>query len=297
MQLTCVVKVKFLSPPEPLRRYFTSFYFLEITPPTGGTAFDLLHPEWSNLRFFSGALPTAEARDGTRVAGTSFCATGPSTQAVRFAVGPTRVWGVGLLPLGWAKFVRGEAADLANAVADGNSHPAFASFRSLSETLFGPEPDIEAEHARIAEYFLARAKEPLADEERIVALHEALVDPEIHTVVALVERIGTTQRTIERLCRRAFGFAPKLLLRRQRFMRSLAQFMLDPKLRWSGAMDDHYHDQAQFVRDFRQFMGMTPSQYAALETPILSAVTRARARMAGAAVQTLDGPSGGAVIG
>ena len=296
MQSDCNVHVKFHSPPEPLRRYFTTFYFTEITPPPGETATDLLHPEWANLRFFSGALPTAEARDGTRVTGTPFCATGPSSQAVRFAVGPTRLWGIGLLPLGWAKFVHGEAADFANGVADGNTHPAFASFRPLADALFGAEPDVEAEHDRIAAHFLARKDEPLADEDRIMAIHEALIDPEVSTVAELVERIGGTPRTIERVCRRAFGFAPKLLLRRQRFMRSLAEFMLDPKIRWSGAMDGHYHDQAQFVRDFRQFMGMTPSRYAALDTPILSAVMRERARIAGAAVQTFDGPKGGAVV-
>lgn len=296
MQSACNVQVKFLSPPEALRRYFTSFYYAEIAPAPGESAIDLLQPEWSNLRFFSGACPTAHARDGTSVAGTPFCVTGPSSQAVHFVVGPTRLWGVGFLPLGWAKFVRAEAADFANAVADGNTHAAFASFCPLSETLFGAEPDIEAEHARIAEHFLARAHEPLADEDRIVAIHQALVDPEVHTVGALVDRIGGTPRTIERVCRRAFGFAPKLLLRRQRFMRSLAHFMLDPKIRWSGAMDGHYHDQAQFVRDFRSFMGMTPSKYAAMDKPILAAVMRERARIAGAAAQTLDGPRGGAVV-
>lgn len=297
MQGSCDVQVRFLSPPEPLRRYFTSFYFATITPPPGELAKDLLHPEWANLRFFSGDLPVAEARDGTRVTRTPFSATGPSSQAVRFAVGPTRLWGIGLLPLGWAKFVRANAADLANTVADGNVHPAFTCFRPLAEALFDADAGTEDDAARIAEHFLARLAEPLVDEERIVAIHEALIDPEIHNVTALVERTGGNPRTIERVCRRAFGFAPKLLLRRQRFMRSLSHFMLDPKLRWSNAIDGHYHDQAQFVRDFHQFMGMTPSQYAALDKPILSAIMRERARIAGAAAQTLDGPAGGALPG
>lgn len=293
--VTSSVKVKFLPPPEALRRYFTSFYIAEITPPPGEHAVDLLHPEWANLRFFSGALPIAESADGTRVEGTVFSATGPSTRAVRFSVGATRLWGIGLLPLGWAKFVHADAAEYANTIADGHAHPTFASFRPLAETLFGPEPDVDAEFARIADHFLARIDEPVADEGRIIAIHKALIDPEVNSVTALVERTGGTPRTVERVCRRAFGFAPKLLLRRQRFMRSLAQFMLDPGIRWSAALDGHYYDQAQFVRDFRDFMGMTPSRYAALDKPIVGAVVRERARIAGAAVQTLDGPAGGAV--
>jgi AraC-like DNA-binding protein len=212
---------------------------------------------------------------------------------VHFAVGATRLWGIGLMPLGWAKFVHDDAAHHANTVADGHAHPAFVSFRPLAQALFGPEADADAEFGRIVDHFLARIDEPVHDEERIVAIHEALVDPDIHTVATLVERTGGTPRTIERVCQRAFGFAPKVLLRRQRFMRSLAQFMLDPGVRWSGAMDGHYYDQAQFVRDFRQFMGMTPGQYAAREKPILTAIMRERARIAGAAAQTLDRPQGG----
>ena len=48
----------------------------------------------------------------------------------------------------------------------------------------------------------------------------------------------------------------------------------------------------QFVRDFKRFMGMTPREYAAMEHPILGAMVQARARFAGSAVQTLDGPEG-----
>jgi methylphosphotriester-DNA--protein-cysteine methyltransferase len=112
------------------------------------------------------------------------------------------------------------------------------------------------------------------------------------TVTELVEQVGTSQRTVERLCHRHFGFSPKLLLRRQRFMRSLAQFMLDPSLKWIGAMDSSYHDQAQFVRDFHEFMSMTPREYAAMPHPILDKFMHERARIHGAAVQTLDRPDG-----
>jgi AraC-like DNA-binding protein len=295
--VACQIDVRFFSPPETLRRYFTSFYLADIVPAPGESVADLLQPEWANLRFFSGALPVAEARDGTRVAGCRFTATGPSSQAVRFAVGKTRLWGVGLLPLGWAKFVSVPASQLANAVIDGEEHAAFAGFRPLADSLFGAVPDADAECARIAAHFLARIDEPVADEARIVAIHEALIDPEIDSVTALVRRVGGTPRTIERVCHRAFGFAPKVLLRRQRFMRSLAHFMLEPAIKWSGAMDGHYHDQAQFVRDFHQFMGMTPRQYAALDKPVITAIMRERARMAGAAAQTLDRPSGSAIAG
>jgi hypothetical protein len=80
------------------------------------------------------------------------------------------------------------------------------------------------------------------------------------------------------------------LLRRQRFLRSLAQFMLDPTLTWISTLDWHYVDQAHFVRDFKRFMSMSPSSYAARDHPVLRAAAQARTAAAGAAVQALHKP-------
>jgi AraC-like DNA-binding protein len=288
----CEVQVRFFPPPQALRRYFTTFYLVEWSVADGGVISDHLLPEWANLRIYAGSTPQAETNSGLRISGTEFPVTGPSSMAVRFTIGSARMWGIGLLPLGWAKYVAVPAADFADLLLDGHVHPAFADFRVLAATLFGNVPDTDAELAKITAHFTARIDLPEPEEARIVAIHTALVDPEIATVAQLVERAGTSQRTVERICRRAFGFSPKLLLRRQRFMRSLSRFALDPSLKWIGAMDSHYHDQAQFVRDCHQFLGMTPSQYAALPKPLIGAVMNARDRMGREAVQTLDSPDG-----
>jgi len=284
------VRISFCTPAGLLARYFTSFYLAEIEVPDGGRIVDHLHPEWGNLRFHSGGLPDAQNHAGMNVSGTRFPVTGPSSHAVRFCVGTTRVWGVGLMPLGWTRFVPAPAVDYADALCDGEQDPVFAGFASLAETLFGPEPDPEGELARLTTWFEARLGPPLPEDARITELHAALVDPEVGTVAELVSRTGASQSTVERLCRLAFGFSPKLLLLRQRFMRSLAHYMIDPSLKWIGAMDGHYHDQAQFVHDFHRFMGMSPSQYAATPHPILEAFVNARMQMTGYPVQTMDPP-------
>jgi AraC-like DNA-binding protein len=291
----CEVRVRFYAPLAELRRYFTTFYLVETCVSGGGTVSDYLHPEWGNLRIHSGDFPTAETRSGTILSGTNFPVTGPSSEAIRFTIGTTRMWGVGLLPLGWAKFVHAPAAGFANAAVDGNRHAAFAGFAPLARTIFGDAPDPDGELVRLTNHFLDRIGQRVPDEERILAVHAALIDPENGTASSLARRANISPRTLERLCERAFGFPPKLLLRRQRFLRSLTQFILDPSLTWIGAMDSQYHDQAQFIRDFRQFMGMTPRQYAAMPKPILGAIMKERARFAGKALQALDGPEGGAV--
>ncbi len=288
----CAVAVRFHAPPEDLRRYFTTFYCTEVTVPEGGMVRDSLQPEWANLRLFAGAVPVAAIGSGPVLSDADFIVTGPSSLPLQFEVASTRLWGIGLLPLGWAQFVGEAAADYANLAVDGRKHPAFVQFVPLARTLFGAAPDEAGEAGRIAAFFRARLDPPCADQARIGAVHAALIDPELHSVGDLVARCGLGQRTLERFSRRHFGFAPKLLMRRQRFMRSLAQFMLDPSLKWIGALDGHYHDQAQFVRDFREFMGETPREYAGRPHPILTTFMRERMRVAGSAVQTTDRPEG-----
>lgn len=285
------VRVAFHQPPAVMRSYFTTFYLTEITVPEGQRVSDHLHPEWANLRLVQGTLPEARLRDEPPVTGVRAIFTGPTSTTVHFSAGTARIWGIGLLPLGWGAFVGAPANALADRIFDAAREPVFAPFRPLIDGVFGSVPDEQAELDRIVAHFQGRLVEPLADEHRIVACHTALVDPETGSVADMAEKAGLAQYTVERLCRRYFGFTPRTLLRRQRFMRSLSQYMLDPSLRWIGAIDSHYHDQAQFVRDFHRFMGMSPSEYAAQPHPVLASVMKARQQAAGAAVQALHLPS------
>ncbi len=285
------ISVRFHAPPEDLRKFFTTFYLTEFDPPPGETIADSLHPEWAGLRLFDGPGPKSWIGKQSPIR-SQFSVTGPTSRAVHFQLGKTRFWGIGLLPLGWAQFADGAAEDCANLIGDGLRVPAFAPFRPLWERLYQGSPNELAELARIIAFFRALAQPLHRDAHRIGAIHAALVNPEISSVAELCDHVGAQQRTVERLCLKAFGFPPKLLLRRQRIMRSISQFMLDPSLKWIGSIDSHYHDQAQFVRDFKEFMGVTPSDYAAIPHPVLLTFMRERDRIAGSAVQTLDKPEG-----
>ena len=287
------VSVRFHEPPGDLRGCFTTFYVTEIDPGSAPTLKDSLHPEWAGMRFFTPHGPVSWTDAGERVAGTRFQATGPTTHPIHFELPKTRMWGFGLLPLGWARFVGHSAADFANRLCDGMTEATFAPFRPLAAELLHNRGDETAELDAIVRFFRTFPGKPEADEKRILAIHVAIVDPEVVTVTDLVKRVAASQRTVERLCHRHFGFSPKLLLRRQRFMRSLVQFMLDPSLKWIGAMDPNYHDQAQFVRDFHEFMNCTPREYAAQPHPVLERFLTERLKAHGAAVQTLDKPIGG----
>lgn len=291
---SCDVRIEYFIPLESLRQYCTTIFHGEISVANEGMVEDLLFPEWASLRFSSAdprpdpdAPATAELRSGYKLRHNArFPVIGPRTQEVRFRIYTTRIWSINLNPLGWVRFIGRPAHEFANVLLDGYEHPAFAHFRPLADTIFGPEPDTSGELQRIVEFLEGIDAPKSANEERILNIFMALHDPDLTSVAELARGLGISQRTLERTCLNAFGFTPKVLLRRQRFMRSLTDFTLDPSLKWIGAMDALYHDQAQFVRDFRQFMGMTPSQYAAMDKPIMDAVIRERDRYARDFVRT-----------
>lgn len=289
------VRARFVTPPPQFDGCFTTFYHLELDVADGGVVEDHLQPEWANLRFFGGGRPSTWI-EGVELADARFTATGPSSRPCRFQLGTSRMWGIGFLPLGWARFIEGEAVELANAVLDGSRHPAFAKFDCMSDVLCDPTIDPEEQLGVIYET-MERLMRPSRDEAKISKVHAALVSGEHIVVSDLASTCAMSIRTLERVCHRYFGFSPKQLLRRQRFMRSLANFMLHQAHgsgRWTEAMDEEYHDQAQFTREFTEFMTMTPSKYAALDHPILASFMDARARIYGAAAQTLDLPRRGA---
>lgn len=289
MTVSPPIAVRFFRLSEPLRPYFTALYLTTIEA-GDGLVEDYLHPEWAALRFTEGPPPIASIGPGKMVEQWPFVAGGPTSMATHFAVRTSRIWGLGLQPAGWAKFASGEAAALANRTVDGCAHPAFAVFAGILPQILASKGTDDAKASLIDAHLLAQLARPVPREAEIMACQEALRDPAIGEVSTLQERLGMTVKSLERFCRRYFGFTPKLLLRRQRFSRSLAQFMLDPTLSWIDALDGQYHDQAQFVREFREFMGLLPSAYAKMPHPIVQPIMRQRMVDQGAA-EPLDLPT------
>lgn len=283
------IAVRFFRLSEPLQPYFTALYLTKIEA-GDGLVLDYLHPEWAAMRFTEGPPAIACLGPGALVPHWPFVAGGPTSVATHFGVRTSHVWGLGLQPTGWAKFADGDAAALANRTVDGSSHPAFAVFAGILPRISGCAGDDDAKAKMIDDHLMAHAHHPVPREADIVALQDALRDPEVGEVSTLQVRMSMSAKTLERFCRPFFGFTPKLLLRRQRFVRSLAQFMLDPSLSWIDALDGQYHDQAQFVREFREFMGLNPSEYARMPHPIVQPIMRQRMADQGAATP-LDLPT------
>lgn len=290
MAETAKVRLQFAMPPPDLAPYISTFYYTETGE--GEPVEDWMHPEWANLRVGRAAIYEAGVGKDPLRSVPEVVVSGPTSHAMRFRIAGGRFWGVGLLPLGWARFVGRPASDFADEFHDIVGETDFAAIAEVLRGVASTTGDIAGDVERLVAGFRNLPVHPV-DEEAIVGVHEALVAQRDHSVASLAQAAGMTVRTLERFCKRAFGFTPKLLIRRQRFLRSLARFMLDPDCSWIGALDGQYFDQAQFVREFRRFMTMAPSEYAALPKPILTAAVIARTQAAGDAMQVLQKPVGG----
>ena len=288
------IDLTFFLPSERLHPFVTTYYHLRVDPAGGDVVEDWLHPEWANIRLARMDDFTAAIGDEEPAALPDTIVAGPTSKTTRFRVGAGRSWGIGLLPLGWAQLVGLNASHYVDRLTDAAQDEALARFAGLRKLAFAAPDDLAQEVRAIDAALLAMLDRAQPADGRIAKVHALLVDENITSVAQLCEGVGMTTRTLERFCKRWFGFSPRVLLARQRFLRCLGRFMLDPSMNWLATLDDHYYDQAHFVRDFRKFMTMSPSEYARLPHPVLMAAARARQEMAGAPMQVLHKPQAGA---
>ena len=133
-------------------------------------------------------------------------------------------------------------------------------------TLSGPLVDAATDEARFP---LAAATIAAATRERPDPIARRAVEliPEYReapTVSELAQRVGRSVRTMQRLFGEEIGLTPKELLRIVRVQRALALSREEPPLRWvTIAARAGYHDQPHFVREFRELVGCTPTEFRA----------------------------------
>ncbi len=287
--LSAAGNYKFILPRSELRRFVTTYYFFEIETADGQFLNDLLHPEWASARFMlEGSIDASIVPDPPQP-GSRASLTGPTMRALNIRCNRARMAGIGIMPLGWHNLLAVDASRYANKSADIEVDPACAIFADIWKDIQGT-----SDYGKIAEIFdmhlMAAITRPDPRETGIEALHQALANPEMKDVSQLAQSIGLPTQKVERMCRRVFGFPPKRLLRRQRFLRSLGERLLNPDQPWSSAMDVQYHDQAHFTRDFHDFMGMSPRDYLAMPRPISKAAILARKDALGEPLQVLQRP-------
>lgn len=97
----------------------------------------------------------------------------------------------------------------------------------------------------------------------------AFADPTI-SVARLAEKLGVTQRRLERIAHRDFGMPPKQVLRRARALDMASHLRGVADLDEAEAIALRYYDQSHLIREFTALFGMSPRQFVERPQPLMT---------------------------
>lgn len=267
------VSVRVFVPPPTLQAFVTFYYFVEAFGPLT----DFLYPEWGNVRLaIEGDWRVInDPRDAAvRHDRVLF---GPTDRCGQIVTNGGKTVGFGLTPLGWNRLIGSDAGAMANRVREIDGELG-ADLIEMQAAFKADGDDDAAGVARLNGALLARLAH-CAPNEPLVLAADRILRRRPPSVPIFAAEVGVPPRTLHRLCLRAFGFPPKRLLRRQRFLETLGVIRVTPNSRFREVMCEEYHDQSHFNRDFHAFMGMTAREYARTPRALMQAAAAAQVRM------------------
>lgn len=276
--------LNYFTPAAPLRSWVSSYYLFEVDLPVIS---DTLRAELPQVRFMYQGAGQFRYGDGIGVPMPRAMLCGPTNVAVHFtAMGPLRIFGAGLLPAGWAALVGAGAQEFSDSLANLEDVAGPIAHRAL-ERMGEARSHREVVAAADAFFLLLsmQAKPPplwftrAADE-----WLASSVNPDVNDLVAMT---GMSARQVERLAQRVYGASPKLLSRKYRALQTAVRLGLHPDAGWEAAASEAYFDQSHFIRDFKTFVGMTPSQFTDKNSPWMTRLNIAK-REAGVLVPKLS---------
>lgn len=272
--------VRFYRPCAALSELITSIYVVEVDRPF----VDHLHPEWGNIRLIIRGNWTTRLLGSSTDVNRAATLYGPTDRTRRVETDGGAIVGIGLTPLGWLKLIDDDAAPYANRVVDLGNLLGVSGLALIDDLKNASE---QSWIATLSALLQSRVKEVLREEGQVRAIHRALIADGHNSATLLEQATQLTERTLFRVCIRAFGFPPKRLLRRQRFLRALDSIGQEQTQSLGELLGDQYFDQSHFIREFRRYMGMTPTNYFRSPREALRRAAAERKRLIGASLQGL----------
>ena len=256
-------------PAEHLRADVTFYYVVE----TAGALNDFLYPEWGNVRFAVTGEWCVEMAGVYPLQRQGHSLFGPTDRCGRVSTEGGKVVGFGVTPLGWLHLIGGDASLMANRVRAYDCELGVSGDALAAAFTRGVRDEDGV--ARLDGLLTPIVASRPADHPLVLAVDRVLRTRPAD-VGAFADAVGVSQRTLHRLCLRTFGFPPKRLLRRQRFLDTLGKYRSAVGAPLEGSLDDQYNDQPHFYRDFRDFMGMSPRAYFAAERALMARAAAAQ---------------------
>jgi len=261
-----LIKLDYLAPPAELSAFVSAYYLFR----TDDSVFhDIERADIAQFRVILEGDGDVVFGDGRRQSYHPINIMGPRTKASRVeARGPIKVFGVGLLPAGWAAFTRLPADKHINSLIEGSSilgSRVLETFALLKEmdsiadmaALMNERSRNFAEGAQSVPYWFIRAVDRWLEER---------LSPELEDLEAAT---NLSRRQIERLARQVYGSPPKLLVRKYRALRT-ANAIAHGRGDWQDFVDKGYYDQSHCIREMKEFIGITPGAIRDHTSPLTS---------------------------
>lgn len=270
--------LRYIAPAPALRDFISAYYSFEVDLPY---IRDLLRAELGQMRFVLQGSGHYFFEDGRVEPCTSMTLTGPTSAPLRFeATGPLHVFGIGLMPAGWHALIGCAADEIANDVTDLASViglPARQMLEQLRNAASNHERAAIADtallrlmpHARAVPYWFTQA------------MNDWLTATPSPQVDELLARVDVSARQVERLSKRIYGASPKLLARKYRILQAAIRMGTGQAPTWLDAAGDGFFDQSHFIRDFKQFTGLTPRRFVVEGTPLTKLTIKQRRMLPG----------------
>jgi AraC-like DNA-binding protein len=273
-------QVRFAAASPELLPYLGGYHSFDTHVPTALLHEEMVLPAWINVQ-----VQTSGGEWGIRIGARNFdplprlMVTGPTSKAQFCRVITGHIIGVYLMPRGWARLVGGDASEIADRIVD--MHTILGpDADKLSEAVLAAR-DFAGQVAAFETVFRRRLAASAPEPPEVAQIEALLLDPDMRSVDDVVSALGIPARRFAALVRRHFGFTPKLLIRRTRFVRTIVKIRDAKSLGWARIVDEAYVDQSHFIRDCRDFLGMTPRQFTARYQPVTHASMEERTRVLG----------------
>lgn len=250
------IGLRYLEPAIDLRGVVSSYYIFWANLPTVS---DLMRADMPQLRFMLKGSGSYSFASGHMTIAPEVALVGPTMGASRVNVaGPLLVFGVALLPAGWAALVREDASSHVDTLADGTAIFGPLLRDAIDAMRDAPTAEVMVSIADAAmRALVARSGDvPLWFTRMTDHWLVGSASPEVDTLVASA---GMSARQVERLARRVYGAPPKLLARKYRALRA-ASLLGSGSLSWQDVAGDAFYDQSHFIREVKHFTGLTPRQ-------------------------------------
>lgn len=197
---------------------------------------------------------------------------GPASAAMQLEThGPMVVIGLGLFPEGWAALLPMAAGTMVDRVAA--LHDVWGDDADLP--LAGSAADDDATLAgRIDALLCNRLRDALPVDPRIATI-TAWANGKDHDIDALAASLQVSRRHLDRITTAACGLPPSVLANKQKIMRMAAALAIGMDNR-RAVWTEEFADQAHFNRNFKRFIGVTPTRFLQADDVLVRDVMQAR---------------------